>query len=89
MKKSLIAICLLATILVTATANSVAAASEPSFFAQGAPEIGLLTTNILAQAEATEPKDTLSVWDRTWPILIAVGSFLLFRFLRNRPDNDD
>lgn len=79
MKKRLIAICLLATILMTA--NSVAAAT------QNAAKMGLLAS-VLAETETNEPENTVSTWDRIWPILIAVGSFFLFRFLRSRQNDD-
>lgn len=83
--KKLIVLCLLATILVTT--NSVAAASKPSFSTHVSPKMGLVAS-ALAQAEANEPENTTSTWDRIWPILIAVGSFFLFRFLRSRQNDE-
>lgn len=82
MKQKLIALCLVATFCLI-TADLVAAASKPRFAVQ--PQMGLLTT-VLAQAEDKEP---ISAWDRTWPVLLAVGSFFLFRFLRSIQSNDE
>lgn len=84
--KKLIIFCLLATILVTT--NSVAAASKPSFSAHASPKMGLVAS-ALAQTEANEPEEARSTWDRVWPVLIAVGSFFLFRYMRSRPTDDD
>lgn len=83
MKKKIIALCLVATFCLV-TANMVAAASKPRFSVL--PQIGLLTSVLTQDNESDEP---VSAWDRTWPVLLAVGSFFLFKFLRSMQAKDD
>lgn len=49
---------------------------------------------LLAAPQETEDgpggvEESLSLWDRTWPVLITVFAFFLFRYLRSRGDDDD
>lgn len=71
--RQLIALCLVVTLLVVFSSSAMAA----------------LATSAVAQPETDNSEETVSVWDRIWPVLIAVGSFFLFRFLRNRPTDED
>lgn len=47
-----------------------------------------LATSVVTQPE-TDDSAAISTWDRTWPVLLAVGSFFLFRFLRSRQHDED
>lgn len=80
--KQLIALSLVATFLLLVSSTALAATRVPLGFA------------VVAGAAATQPEDdssedTVSTWDRTWPVILAAGSFFLFRYLRNRPTDDD
>lgn len=79
--KKLIALCLVATFLVVFSSGALAATRTTPRFA--------LTASVLTQPANNSPEDTVSTWDRIWPVLIAVGSFVLFRYLRSRPTHDD
>lgn len=79
--KKLIALCLVAAFLVVFSTGALAATRITPSFA--------LAASVVTQPEADNSEDSASAWDRTWPVLIALGSFFLFRFLRSRPTDED
>lgn len=79
--KKLIVLGLVATFLLTASSVVLASTRITPTYA--------LLANVVTQTEDNNADDTISTWDRIWPVLIAVGSFFLFRYLRSRPEDDD